>query len=176
MASGNRRGEYLMTKAVQKITLSPSRDIPFDKLVLSQSNVRSIKAGVSVEGLAEYIARRGLLQSLSVRPVLADDGTETGKFEIPARGRRFQAMSLLMKQKRLAKSTLIPCIVRYAGSDILAEDDSLSENMQRVALHPLDRGAAGEGPERRRDCCGLFRDAADREAAPKTCLRRPCPA
>ncbi len=38
-----------MAKAAQKITLSPSRDIPFDKLVLSQSNVRRIKAGVSVE-------------------------------------------------------------------------------------------------------------------------------
>ena len=33
-----------MTKAVQKITLSPSRDIPFNKLVLGQSNVRRIKA------------------------------------------------------------------------------------------------------------------------------------
>lgn len=37
-----RRGEAKMTKAVQKITLSPSRDIPFNKLVLSQSNVRRI--------------------------------------------------------------------------------------------------------------------------------------
>ncbi|WP_341235588.1 ParB/RepB/Spo0J family partition protein [uncultured Sulfitobacter sp.] len=128
-----------MTKAVQKITLSPSRDVPFDKLVLSQSNVRRIKAGVSVEELAEDIARRGLLQSLSVRPVLGDDGTETGKFEIPAGGRRFQALSLLVKHKRLAKTTPIPCIVRDGGSAILAEDDSLAENMQRVALHPLDQ-------------------------------------
>ena len=48
VASGARCGENLMTKAVQKITLSPSRDIPFEKLVLSQSNVRRIKAGVSV--------------------------------------------------------------------------------------------------------------------------------
>ena len=53
-----------MAKSVQKITLSPSRDIPFNKLVLSQSNVRRIKAGVSIEELAEDIARRGLLQSL----------------------------------------------------------------------------------------------------------------
>lgn len=45
-----------MTKAVQKITLSPSRDIPFNKLVLSQSNVRRVKAGVSIEQLAESIA------------------------------------------------------------------------------------------------------------------------
>ena len=35
-----------MTKAVQKITLSPSRDIHFNKLVLGKSNVRRVKAGV----------------------------------------------------------------------------------------------------------------------------------
>ncbi|MBL4929451.1 ParB/RepB/Spo0J family partition protein [Fuscibacter oryzae] len=128
-----------MAKAAQKVTLSPSRDIPFDKLVLSQSNVRRIKAGVSVEELAEDIARRGLLQSLNVRPVLDVDGVETGTFEIPAGGRRFQALSLLVKQKRLAKTAPIPCIVRNAASEILAEDDSLAENTQRVALHPLDQ-------------------------------------
>lgn len=128
-----------MGQAVQKITLSPSRDIPFEKLVLSQSNVRRIKAGISIEELAEDIARRGLLQSLNVRPVLGEDGTETGRFEIPAGGRRFQALSLLVKQKRLAKNAPIPCIVRDATSSILAEDDSLAENMQRVALHPLDQ-------------------------------------
>ena len=128
-----------MAKAAQKVTLSPSRDIPFDKLVLSQSNVRRIKAGVSVEELAEDIARRGLLQGLNVRPMLDADGVETGMFEIPAGGRRFQALSLLVKQKRLAKTAPIPCIVRDAASEILAEDDSLAENMQRVALHPLDQ-------------------------------------
>ncbi|WP_333815587.1 ParB/RepB/Spo0J family partition protein [Tabrizicola sp.] len=128
-----------MAKLTQSIILSPSRDIPFNKLVLSQSNVRRIKAGVSVEELAEDIARRGLLQSLNVRPVLHADGDETGTFEIPAGGRRFQALSLLVKQKRLAKTAPIPCIVRDAASDILAEDDSLAENMQRVALHPLDQ-------------------------------------
>ena len=57
VASSARRGEEQMTKTVQKITLYPSRDIPFDTLVLSQSNVRRIKAGRSVEELAEDIAR-----------------------------------------------------------------------------------------------------------------------
>lgn len=128
-----------MAQAAQKITLSSSRDIPFDKLLLSQSNVRRIKAGVSVEELAEDIARRGLLQGLSVRPVLDADGVETGKFEIPAGGRRFQALALLVKQKRLAKTAPVPCVLRDVTSDILAEDDSLAENMQRVALHPLDQ-------------------------------------
>ena len=60
-----------MAKAVQKIKLSPSRDIPFNKLVLSQSNVRRIKAGISIEDLAEDIAHRGkLLQSLYVLPIV----------------------------------------------------------------------------------------------------------
>jgi ParB-like chromosome segregation protein Spo0J len=57
--------------SVQKITLSASRDIPFNKLVLSQCNVRRVKAGVSIEELADDIARRTLLQSLSVRPICA---------------------------------------------------------------------------------------------------------
>ena len=128
-----------MTKVVQNVVLSPSRDIPFDKLVLSQSNVRRIKAGVSVEELAEDIARRGLLQGLNVRPVLDADGVETGMFEIPAGGRRFLTLSLLVKQRRLAKTAPVPCIVRDVASEILAEDDSLAENMQRVSLHPLDQ-------------------------------------
>jgi hypothetical protein len=63
--------------ATAKITLSASRDIPFNKLVLSQSNVRRVKAGVSIEEPAEDIVRRSLLQSLSVRPVLDGDGQET---------------------------------------------------------------------------------------------------
>ena len=128
-----------MTKTARHITLSPSRDIPFEKLVLSQSNVRKIKAGISVEELAEDIARRGLLQGLNVRPVLDEAGVETGIFEIPAGGRRYQALALLVKQKRLAKTAAVPCVVRDPHSAIVAEDDSLAENVQRVALHPLDQ-------------------------------------
>ena len=68
--------------------LSASRDIPLNKLVLSQANVRRIKAGGSVDELAEDIARRGLLQSLSVRPVLDEQGQETGTYEVPAGSER----------------------------------------------------------------------------------------
>ena len=128
-----------MATAVQKITLSSSRDIPFNKLVLSQANVRRVKAGVSIEELAEDIARRTLLQSLSVRPVLDAEGAETGMFEIPAGGRRYRALELLVKQKRLAKTAPVPCVVRDPATDILAEDNSLAENIQRAPLHPLDQ-------------------------------------
>ena len=124
-----------MTKQ-QKITLSASRDIPFNKLMLSQSNVRHVKAGVSIEELAEDIARRTLLSSITVRPVLDDSGAETGMYTIPAGGRRFRALELLVKQKRMNKTALVPCIVRTDG---LAEEDSLAENVQRAPLHPLDQ-------------------------------------
>jgi ParB family transcriptional regulator, chromosome partitioning protein len=100
-----------MAKAVQKITLSPSRDIPFNKLVLSQSNVRRVKAGVSIEQLAESIAQRTLLQSLNVRAVVDDEGNETGMFEVPAGGRRYRALELLVKQKRMAKTQAVPCVL-----------------------------------------------------------------
>jgi ParB family chromosome partitioning protein len=119
-----------------KIALSASRDIPFDRLVLSQSNVRRIKAGVAIEELAEDIARRTLLQSLTVRPVLDENGAETGMFEVPSGGRRYRALELLVKQKRLARTAPIPCVIRTEG---IAEEDSLAENVQRAPLHPLDQ-------------------------------------
>jgi ParB family chromosome partitioning protein len=125
-----------MATANPKITLSRSQDIPFNKLALSQANVRRVKAGVSIEELAEDIARRTLLQSLTVRPALGADGAETGMFEVPAGGRRFRALELLVKQKRMAKTQPVPCVVRTDG---LAAEDSLAENLQRVALHPLDQ-------------------------------------
>jgi ParB family chromosome partitioning protein len=119
-----------------EITLSASRDIPFNKLVLSQCNVRRVKAGVSIEELADDIARRTLLQSLSVRPILNAEGEKTGMFEVPAGGRRYRALELLVKQKRMNKTQPVPCVVRTGG---IAEEDSLAENVHREALHPLDQ-------------------------------------
>ena len=104
--------------------------------MLSQSNVRRVKAGVSIEQLAESIAQRTLLQSLSVRAVVDAEGNETGMFEVPAGGRRYRALELLVKQKRMAKTQPVPCVVREGG---IAEDDSLAENDERVGLHPLDQ-------------------------------------
>ncbi|WP_298953983.1 ParB/RepB/Spo0J family partition protein [uncultured Methylobacterium sp.] len=128
-----------MATAAQKIVLSSSRDIPFNKLVLSQSNVRRIKAGVSIEDLAASIARRGLIQSISVFPVVDAEGNETGMFEVPAGGRRFRALELLVKQKRLAKVSPVPCVVRERDGAILAEEVSLAENIERAPLDPLDQ-------------------------------------
>jgi hypothetical protein len=108
-----------MTNTTQKISQSLSRGIPFDELMQSQSNVRA---------------------------ELAANDTETSNLEIPVGGRRFQVLSLLMKQKRLAETSLIPCIVRDTGFTTLAEDNSLAENLHRVTLHPLEQFRAFVSP------------------------------
>ncbi len=126
-----------MTKQA-KITLSGAREIPFSALVLSQANVRRVKAGVSIDSLAADIARRGLLQSLTVRAQRDEAGQETGRFEVPAGGRRFRALQMLVKQRRLAKTEPVPCIVREDDA-VSAEEDSLAENVHREPLHPLDQ-------------------------------------
>ncbi|NGM37982.1 MULTISPECIES: ParB/RepB/Spo0J family partition protein [Methylobacterium] len=128
-----------MANAPQKITLAPARPIPFNKLVLSQANVRRVKAGASIEELAESIARRGLIQSLHVRPVLDAEDRETGMYEVPAGGRRYRALELLVKQKRLNKTSPVPCIVSDPAGGILIDEISLAENVERAPLHPLDQ-------------------------------------
>ena len=71
-----------------------------------------------------------------MRPLADADGKETGMFEVPAGGRRFRALQLLVKQKKMPKTAPIPCIVKTDG---LAEEDSLAENVMREALHPFDQ-------------------------------------
>ena len=71
-----------------------------------------------------------------MRPVRDAECVETGMYEIPAGGRRYRALALLVKQRRLAKTAPVPCVVREAGTP---EEDSLAENVQRAPLHPLDQ-------------------------------------
>ena len=71
-----------------------------------------------------------------MRAVIDADGNETGQFEVPAGGRRFRALELLVRTRRMAKVQPVPCVVRVAG---IAEEDSLAENVMRVGVHPLDQ-------------------------------------
>lgn len=54
-----------MATAIPKISLSSSRDIPFNRLLLSQSSVRRVKSGLSIEELDRDIERRRLLRRLA---------------------------------------------------------------------------------------------------------------
>ena len=122
-----------------KIALSPGTAIPFNKLFLSQRNVRRIHNGQTIPELADDIYVRGLLTSLNVRPEVDASGKATGRYGVPAGGRRFRALELLVKTKRMSKTEPVPCIVKAADSAIPEEEDSLAENVHREALHPLDQ-------------------------------------
>ena len=135
-------GKTERTEKTGKVTLATACDIPFNKLVLSQENIRKVKAGVSIAELAEDIARRGLLTSLSVRPELDSDGNETGMYRIPAGGRRYRALALLVSSRRLSKTAGIPCVISRGETE--EAEDSLAENVHRESLHPLDQFRAFE--------------------------------
>ena len=116
---------------------SRTADIPLNKLVPSNANVRRTHRTVGVEELAANIAALGgrLIQSLAVQPVRNPAGEETGTYRVSAGGRRLAALKLLAKRKVIGNDAAIPCIV--------SEDDegelSLSENVMREPLHPADQ-------------------------------------
>jgi len=104
--------------------------IPLNQLVRSSSNVRKTGVSVGIEELAASIAAHGLLQNLQVRPCAK------GKFEVVAGGRRFAALSLLAKQKKLDKNADIACHVLDTED---AGEISLVENTLRLPMHPADQ-------------------------------------
>jgi len=104
--------------------------IPLSKLRPSSRNVRK-NGGTSIPELAASIARVGLLQNLNV--VLAPDGEH---YEVVAGRRRLAALKLLVKRRKLATDFEVACLL---GSDAAARTVSLTENVQREAMHPADQ-------------------------------------
>ncbi len=126
--------------AAPMIVFSQARDIPFNRIRLSDDNVRKVDVEDGLDELAQDIERReDLIQSLNVRAVLDADGNETGDYETPAGGRRYRSIARLVKAGRFPEDGLVPCIVKKADAKTSAIDDSLAENVQRLPLHPLDQ-------------------------------------
>lgn len=117
------------------ITTPETVTIPLNKLVPSKANVRRTGAKEGLAELAASIAAHGLRQNLNVRPV---EGSDT--FEVVAGARRLAAMKLLVKQKRLAKDAPVRCLIIDSAED--AQEISLVENVQRLAMHPDDQFVA----------------------------------
>lgn len=124
----------------QMIEFSRTRDIPFNRIRLSDSNVREIDVEQGLDELTQDIDRReDLVMGLNVRAVLDDAGAETGDFETPAGGRRYRAIARLVAAGRFPADGLVPCLVKKANAKTSAVDDSYAENVIRLALHPLDQ-------------------------------------
>ncbi len=114
-------------------TITPEQNliwVPLARLRPSKRNVRKT-AGQSIDALAESIARVGLLQNLTV--IQARDGEH---YDVVAGGRRLAALKLLSKTRRLPKDWEVPCLL---VADANARAVSLTENVQREAMHPADQ-------------------------------------
>ena len=107
--------------------------VPLSRLVLRPTgrNVRKTVPRMSVPQLAASIQRVGLLQNLIV--IASADGEH---YEVVAGGRRLAALKLLAKKHRIAKDWDVPCL-RVA--DRTARTASLTENVQREAMHAADQ-------------------------------------
>lgn len=103
--------------------------IPLSRLRPSSRNVRR-SGGASIPELAASIARVGLLQNLTV--VAAPDGEH---YDVVAGRRRLAALKLLVKRRKLAKDHEVHCLL---VRDDAARTVSLTENVQREAMSPID--------------------------------------
>jgi ParB/RepB/Spo0J family partition protein len=103
--------------------------ISLKALAPSPLNARRIDKKIAIDELAASILAHGLLQGLSVVEI------SDGKYQVSAGGRRLAALKLLLKRKAITGDFEVPCQVVPAD---LAEEASLAENVQRVAMHPLD--------------------------------------
>ncbi|XHH29223.1 ParB/RepB/Spo0J family partition protein [Xanthomonas euroxanthea] len=105
--------------------------VPLSRLVSRPTgrNVRKTPR-MSIPELAASIQRVGLLQNLIV---IAADGEH---YEVVAGGRRLAALKLLAKKHRISKEWDVPCLLVADGT---AGTASLTENVQREAMHPADQ-------------------------------------
>lgn len=106
--------------------------VPLSRLV-SRPKGRNVRKTprMSIPELAASIQRVGLLQNLIV--IAAADGEH---YEVVAGGRRLAALKLLAKKHRIAKDWEVPCLLVADGT---ARTASLTENVQREAMHPADQ-------------------------------------
>jgi ParB/RepB/Spo0J family partition protein len=103
--------------------------IALKALTPSPLNARRIDKKIAIDELAASILAHGLLQGLSVVAV------EKDRYQVSAGGRRLAALKLLLKRKAITGDFEVPCQIVPAD---IAEEASLAENVQRVAMHPLD--------------------------------------
>jgi ParB family chromosome partitioning protein len=123
----------IVTAASSALSTSAGQErrlIPLSLLRPSSRNVRR-SGGTSIPELAASIARVGLLHNLAV--VQGADGEH---FDVVAGRRRFAALKLLVKRRKLAKDFEVPCLLVQDGA---ARTVSLTENVQREAMHPADQ-------------------------------------
>jgi ParB family transcriptional regulator, chromosome partitioning protein len=123
--SQNRKEEKQMhTEEMQMI------EIPLNKLVTWNDNVRVTGIEDGIGELADSIAAVGLLQGLVVKK------EPRGKYAVIAGRRRLLALSQLAEQGKVKSTMPVPCRIAPKNADL--PEISLTENVVRVPMHPAD--------------------------------------
>ena len=115
-------------------TASNLIEIPFNKLVLWEGNVRKTGVESGLDELAASIAAHGLLNPLLVRK------EAKGRYAVIAGQRRYLALRRLADAGNIGKTAPVSCHLREDAQD--DSELSLAENVVRIAMHPADQFAA----------------------------------
>lgn len=105
-------------------------------LSLSDLNVRKTGGTNGIEQLAEMIAAEGIVQNLDVIEEESGEGKKRTTHAVVGGGRRWRALQLLMKQKRIKPEFPVPCLVVSREKAIQI---SLTENSGREEMHAADQ-------------------------------------
>jgi len=112
---------------------TPEIPVPIAKLFRSPLNVRK-QGGTNPSELAASILSHGVLQNLVVTPEMKKS-RRTGRYAVVAGGRRLEALTHLVRDKRIPSHYPVRCI---EVSEAEAIEISLAENTAREPLHPAD--------------------------------------
>jgi hypothetical protein len=111
--------------------------VPLSRLSASPLNVRR-KALTGIEGLADSILAKGLLQNLVAHPAKGSRG-KNPKLCVCAGQRRLAALQLLAEQGKISPDMNIPVKVLSEAEAVAA---SLIENESREPMHAADQAVA----------------------------------
>ena len=128
----NQHEEPIMSTETQQAQF---RFIGARHLSLSPLNVRKTATNSGIEQLADLILAEGVLQNLNVYESRDGVGKSKTTHAVVAGGRRWRALQLLIKQKRILPNYAVPCFV---VSHERAVQISLAENCGRESMHPAD--------------------------------------
>ena len=112
------------------------KNVPISAIQPSPRNPRKTFDEVSLQELADNIKQQGLLQPITVRPIidLADQEGNLCKYEVVCGERRFRAV-------KMNGDETIPCIVRDLD-DETAYEVMITENLQRKDIDPMEEAFA----------------------------------
>ena len=99
------------------------RGIPFHQLVLAEENVRKVYSETAILELSILIkARGGVIQNLVVYEVEKPRKRGVKQFAVMAGGRRWRALSHLLKEGEISRDYIVPCKVMSKAAAIAIRD------------------------------------------------------